>query len=648
MESSGVSARSLHYRVLSLDRNCKKALMVLADFIALPIALWSGYALRLSDWWPLDDMSPAWWLFIATPMVGLLVFMKLGLYRAVVRFMGVQAILAVFKGVVILAILMWLSAYVFDIDPFPRSVPINFALAALVYVGGSRLLMRNYYHWLIGYYIHKEPVLIYGAGGAGVQLSTALAGGAEYVPVGFLDDDASLWKTTVAGMPVYNPARIGELAASDGITHVLLAMPSASRSDRRMILERLAEYSVHVKTIPSMHELVSGESLETLREIEPEDLLGRESVPPIKHLLAHSIRDKVVLVSGAGGSIGSEICRQVLRNQPKALVLYELSEFALYSIEQELSKAAKAEGLNVPVYALLGSVLDADRVARVIERFQVQTIYHAAAYKHVPMVEHNVFEGVRNNALGTRVMAEAALEAGVERFVLISTDKAVRPTNVMGATKRFAELVLQDLAERSSNTVFSMVRFGNVLGSSGSVVPLFRRQIEAGGPVTVTHPDITRFFMTIPEAASLVIQAGSMAKGGDVFVLDMGEPVKIIDLARRMIQLMGYEVRSEQNPSGDIAIEFSGLRPGEKLYEELLIGADVISTEHPKIMRAHEEYLSAEQLQALLQQMNEAMARDDSHQARQLLQQAVSGFTPSSPNVDLLLKKVAPVQDVMR
>jgi FlaA1/EpsC-like NDP-sugar epimerase len=291
--------------------------------------------------------------------------------------------------------------------------------------------------------------------------------------------------------------------------------------------------------------------------------------------------------------------------------------------------------------------LDADRVARVIERFQVQTIYHAAAYKHVPMVEHNVFEGVRNNALGTRVMAEAALAAGVERFVLISTDKAVRPTNVMGATKRLAELVLQELAERSSTTVFSMVRFGNVLGSSGSVVPLFRRQIEAGGPVTVTHPDITRFFMTIPEAASLVIQAGSMAKGGDVFVLDMGEPVKIVDLARRMIQLMGYEVRSENNPGGDIAIEFSGLRPGEKLYEELLIGADVIGTEHPKIMRAHEEYLPREQLQALLQQMGTALAQDDSHQARQLLQQAVSGFTPSSPNVDLLLKKAAPVAGVV-
>ncbi len=647
MDSTGVSSRSLHYRVMTLGRNCKKALMVLADLIALPLALWSGYALRLSEWWPSAYMVEAWWLFIATPVVGLLVFMKLGLYRAVVRFMGAQAILAVFKGVVTLAVLMWASAYFFDIDKFPRSVPVNFALAALVYVGGSRLLVRNYYHWLIGHYVKKEPVLIYGAGGSGVQLSTALAGGGEYVPVGFLDDDPALWKTTVGGLPVYDPATIGRLIQAEGVTHVLLALPSASQSDRRRILERLADHAVHVKTIPSMPELVSGEALETLRDVDPEDLLGREPVPPVESLLASSIEDKVVLVSGAGGSIGSEICRQVLRNRPRALVLYEISEFALYSIEQELTKAAQAKGLDVPVHALLGSVLDAERVARVIERFGVQTIYHAAAYKHVPMVEHNVFEGVRNNALGTRVMAEAARAAGVGRFVLISTDKAVRPTNVMGATKRLAELVLQELAERSGNTVFSMVRFGNVLGSSGSVVPLFRRQIEAGGPVTVTHPDITRFFMTIPEAASLVIQAGSMAKGGDVFVLDMGEPVKIIDLARSMIQLMGYEVRSEQHPDGDIAIEFSGLRPGEKLYEELLIGADVIGTEHPKIMRAHEESLPAAQLIELLERMSAAMERGDSHAGRELLQQAVTGFVPSSPNVDLLLKADTQVSGVV-
>lgn len=636
MDSTGISRRSLHYRVLTLGRQYKKALMVLADFIALPLALWSGYALRLSQWWPAEYMIEAWWLFIATPLAGLVVFMKLGLYRAVVRFMGAQAILAVCKGVAILAMLMWAAAFFFDLDRLPRSVPIIFSLAALVYVGGSRLLMRNYYHWLIGHYMNKEPVLIYGAGGAGVQLSTALAGGAEYVPIGFLDDDASLWNTTVAGLPVHAPARIAQLIQAEGVTHVLLALPSASRAERRRILERLAEHAVHVKTIPSMPELVSGEALESLREIDPEDLLGREPVPPIPTLLAGSIEGKAVMVSGAGGSIGSEICRQVLRHRPRALVLYELSEYALYSIEQELRQAAAEQGLEVPLYALLGSVLDADRVRRIIDLFGIQTIYHAAAYKHVPMVEHNVFEGIRNNALGTRVMAQAALAAGVERFVLISTDKAVRPTNVMGATKRLAELILQDLARQSEHTVFSMVRFGNVLGSSGSVVPLFRRQIEAGGPVTVTHPEVTRFFMTISEAASLVIQAGSMARGGDVFVLDMGEPVRIVDLARRMIQLMGYEVRSEQTPHGDIAIEFSGLRPGEKLYEELLIGADVIGTEHPKIMRAHEEDLPSAQLLALLDGLEAAWQRNDSAEARRLLQQAVSGFRPSSSNVDWL------------
>ncbi|MBV0934610.1 polysaccharide biosynthesis protein [Marinobacterium sp. A346] len=610
--------------------------MVLADFIVLPIAIWSAFALRFSDWWPVGKMAEAWWLFVATPVVGLLVFMRLGLYRAVVRFMGAQAILAVFKGVVVLAVLMWGAAALFGLPAFPAAVPVNFALAALVYVGGSRLLVRNYYHWLIRHYMNKEPVLIYGAGGAGVQLAAALYGGAEYVPVGFLDDDRGLWKNTVSGMPVYDPSRTSELIRSEGVTHVLLALPSISRTERRRILERLAEHAVHVKTIPSMPELVSGESLEALRDVDPEDLLGREPVPPVDRLVASSIQNKVVMVSGAGGSIGSEICRHVLLNSPKALVLYELSEFALYSIEQELLKTAADRGGDVPVYAMLGSVLDCTRVKRIIARFGVQTIYHAAAYKHVPMVEHNVLEGVRNNALGTQVMAEAALELGVERFVLISTDKAVRPTNVMGATKRLAELILQELARRGSGTVFSMVRFGNVLGSSGSVVPLFRRQIEAGGPVTVTHPDITRFFMTIPEAASLVIQAGSMANGGDVFVLDMGEPVKIVDLARRMIQLMGYEVRSEQNPEGDIAIEFPGLRPGEKLYEELLIGTNVVGTDHPKIMRAHETDLPAEVLNPILDKMHMALEVHDSAMARALLQEAVSGFSPSAVDVDWL------------
>ncbi|MGB0466077.1 MAG: polysaccharide biosynthesis protein [Pontibacterium sp.] len=636
MELSGVSNTSLHYRVMTLSRNRKKIIMVIADFLALPMALWSGYAMRLAEWWPIDYMLAAWWLFLLTPVFGLLIFMKLGLYRAVVRFMGNQAIWAVVIGVALLALVMWSAAFIFKLEPFPRSVPINFALAALVYVGGSRLLVRNYYQWLLRYYTEKKPVLIYGAGGAGVQLALALAGGREYMPVGFLDDDRSLRDSVVGGVRVQSPEKIPELIERFRVTHVLLALPTISKVERKRILEALSEYPVHVKTMPSMPEIFSGEAVDSLRDVDAEDLLGREPVPPIQSLLDMSIRDKVVLVSGAGGSIGSEICYQVLKSSPTALVLYELSEFSLYSIEQELSKMNAALGGKTKIYPVLGSVLDAEHVGKVISHFSVNTIYHAAAYKHVPIVEHNLFQGIRNNAIGTRVIAEAARAANVERFVLISTDKAVRPTNVMGATKRLAELILQDLAKGESKTVFSMVRFGNVLGSSGSVVPLFRKQIEAGGPVTVTHPDITRFFMTIPEAASLVVQAGSMAKGGDVFVLDMGEPVRIIDLAKRMIQLMGCEIKSVDNPYGDIDIEFSGLRPGEKLYEELLIGDRVTGTEHPKIMRAQEEQLEREELLEILQHLEQAAEKGDCEAGRGLLQRAVSGFSPSSPIVDWL------------
>ncbi len=636
-EHYGASKKSAHYRFLSLGRNKKKAIMVLADLIALPLALWSGYALRLAEWWPVSYMQEAWLLFMLVPLAGVFIFMRLGLYRAIVRFMGAQAILAVCKGVVFLAVLLWLAAVWLQVNPFPRSVPINFALAALVYVGGSRLLVRSYYHWLLRNYIEKEPVLIYGAGGSGVQLATALGSGAEYLPVGFLDDNSASWKSTVNGLPVYDPADLKNLIDEHSIKHVLLALPSISHSQRKIILENLADYSVHVKTVPNMPDIISGEAVDSLRDVEPEDLLGRDAVPPIPALISRSIAQKSVLVSGAGGSIGSEICRQVIKHRPRSLVLYEMSEYALYLIEKELTEALAASKQDVSIYPVLGNVLDESRVSRVLEHFDIETIYHAAAYKHVPMVEHNIFEGIRNNSFGTKVIAQAAQTKGVERFVLISTDKAVRPTNVMGATKRLAELVLQDLASRSDKTVFSMVRFGNVLGSSGSVVPLFRKQINEGGPVTVTHPEITRFFMTIPEAASLVVQAGSMAKGGDVFVLDMGQPVKITELAERMIKLMGFEIKSSESPDG-IEIAFSGLRPGEKLYEELLIGEDVIGTEHSKIMRAQEEMLDQSELNVLLAEISEAIENEDSRQARSLLEGSVAGFKPSSPVVDWLQK----------
>lgn len=611
--------------------------MIGADIVALLLALWSGFALRLSEWWPEPYLMSSIWLFAVMPVVGVYVFMRLGLYRAVVRFMGAQAIWAVIKGVMLLALFLWSAVTVLQITPFPRSIPINFALAALVYVGGSRLLVRHYYHWVLKHHMNKKAVLIYGAGGAGVQLATALSDGREYYPVGFVDDDPSLWGVTIKSLPIYNPSLLESVVIDNDISHILLAVPNTSNKQRKQMLEKLEKYSLHVQTIPSMPELLSGQaSIEQLREVQIEELLGRDCVPPMKSLLTKCITDKSVLVTGAGGSIGSELCRQIVRQRPRQLILVEIGEYNLYQIELELGKIIVEEGLDVQVVALLGSVSDPARIKRVFDGFTINTVYHAAAYKHVPMVEHNVIEGVCNNVFGTRVVAEEAAKAKVSHFILVSTDKAVRPTNIMGATKRFAELILQGLASEEIDTVFSMVRFGNVLGSSGSVVPLFRKQIAAGGPLTVTHEDITRYFMTIPEAASLVIQAGSMAEGGDVFVLNMGDSVKISDLARRMIHLSGLEVKDEGNPEGDIEIEYTGLRPAEKLYEELLVGNNVVGTEHVKIMRANEEMLSWGSLVKSLVEMEEACLDANYYTIRRILQDVVLGYLPHDTIVDHL------------
>ncbi|WP_280545695.1 MULTISPECIES: nucleoside-diphosphate sugar epimerase/dehydratase [unclassified Halomonas] len=644
----------MHKCVTTMSRARKRLIMVVTDMVALPLALWSAYALRLAEWWPARFIEPYWWLFLVVPAVGVFTFARLGLYRAVVRFMGPQALWAVVKGSVLLALMMWAAAFFYQWQDFPRSVPVNFALVTLVYVGGTRLLVRSYYQWLIRHFTEKQAVAIYGAGGAGAQLAMALGNGREFYVAAFLDDDPALWGSIIKGVKVDCPGQAGQMVERLDIRRVLLAMPNASKAQRKQALDKLADLPVHVQTVPSMPEIVSGEaSLEQLREVELEDLLGRDPVPPRAELLDASIRDQVVMVTGAGGSIGSEMCRQVMKGAPRALVLYEVSEYGLYAIDQELEALKQEMGATFPIYPLLGSVCDRTRVEASLRRFGVNTVYHAAAYKHVPIVENNVLEGVRNNIHGTRVVAESAARLGVQRCVLISTDKAVRPTNVMGATKRMAELVLQDLAtrygtEKGHRTTFSMVRFGNVLGSSGSVVPLFRRQIARGGPVTVTHPEITRYFMTIPEAALLVIQAGSMAQGGDVFVLDMGEPVRIFDLARRMIQLTGLEVKDEANPDGAIEITFSGLRPGEKLYEELLIGDNVVGTSHPKIMRAREELLPEATLQELLEAFQQAEQRMDSHHACENLKRGVSGFAHSGEPCDLLLPgkpkgKVVPV-----
>lgn len=574
-------------------------------------------------------------------------FARLGLYRAVVRFMGPQALTAVIKGALLLALLMWASAYLYEWQMFPRSVPVSFALVTLVYVGGTRLLVRAYYQWLIKHYTEKEPVAIYGSGDSGVQLALALSNGREFDTVAFLDDDPALWNCTIKGVKVHDPARFKAVARELGIKRVLLAMPSATKAQRKQALDKLEDVPVRVQTVPSMPEIVSGiASVDQLREVELEDLLGRDPVLPQHDLVNASIRNKVVMVTGAGGSIGSEMCRQVVRGKPKALILFEVSEFGLYAINEELEAVRTEMSERFSIVPLLGNVCDRNRVEAAIHHYGVQTLYHAAAYKHVPIVENNVLEGLRNNVHGTRVVAESCASLGVERCVLISTDKAVRPTNVMGATKRMAELVLQDLATRYAlkgghRTIFSMVRFGNVLGSSGSVVPLFRRQIEKGGPITVTHPDITRFFMTIPEAALLVIQAGSMAEGGDVFVLDMGESVKIVDLARRMIQLTGLEVKDEEHADGDIEVVYSGLRAGEKLYEELLIGDNVVKTGHSKIMRAQEETLPHQELIALLGELQEAEQTLDCQRACELLKRGVNGFSHNGNIVDLLPRRPA-------
>ncbi|SDK74500.1 NDP-sugar epimerase, includes UDP-GlcNAc-inverting 4,6-dehydratase FlaA1 and capsular polysaccharide biosynthesis protein EpsC [Franzmannia pantelleriensis] len=632
-----------HRQVAELSRTKKRFIMIAADLVALPLALWSAYALRFAEWWPDRYIDPYWWLFFVTPVVGVYVFARLGLYRAVVRFMGPQALWAVVKGSCLLAVLMWAAAYFYQWQNFPRSIPVNFALVTLVYVGGTRLLVRTYYQWLVRHYTEKQAVAIYGAGGAGAQLALALSSGREFYVAAFLDDDPALWGSTIKGIKVYNPAEFDPLVESLKIERVLLAMPSATKAQRKHALDQLADAPVHVQTVPSMPEIVSGEaSLDQLREVDLEDLLGRDPVPPREELLDASIRHKVVMVTGAGGSIGSELCRQIMRGGPKALVLFELSEFSLYSIDQELEQLKQEMGEDFTIYPMLGSVCHRERIEAVIQHYGVQTLYHAAAYKHVPLVEHNILEGIRNNVVGTQVVAESAARLGVERCILISTDKAVRPTNVMGASKRMAELVLQGLAETTSSTVFSMVRFGNVLGSSGSVVPLFRQQIQAGGPVTVTHAEITRYFMTIPEAALLVIQAGSMAEGGDVFVLDMGDAVKIVDLARRMIKLSGLDVKDDKHPEGDIEVVFSGLRPGEKLYEELLIGDNVVGTAHPKIMRAQEEKLTPTQLTGLLEEIEEAQRQMNCHQACEILKRAVKGFQYGNPEVDLLLPATKP------
>jgi len=557
-----------------------------------------------------------------------------GLYASIVRYIGLSLIIVGVRATFVVTVVVMAIGAAAGILSAPIRVGIVFWAFSLILVAGGRLAARLF---LSRRNAHREAVIIYGAGRGGAQLVTSLIGGDDYLPVAMVDDNAELHGKRIHGLRVHSPERLESLVADKAATGVLLAMPSASRRRRRQVLRRLSEFPVRVQTMPEIRDIVSGKArVDDIKDVDVEELLGRNPVPPNPELMDACIRGKVVMVTGAGGSIGSELCYQILKLLPKRLVLFERSEAALYTVERGVRAIARKKNIDCEVVALLGSVHHEHRVREVMSVFGVKTVYHAAAYKHVPIVEHNVFEGIHNNILGTLYAARAALDSGAESFVLISTDKAVNPANVMGATKRFAELILQSMNSNSNTTKFSMVRFGNVLESSGSVVPLFKEQIKNGGPVTVTHRDIIRYFMTIPEAAQLVIQAGSMAKGGDVFVLDMGEPVKILDLAHRMINLMGMTVRDAEHPEGDIEIEFVGLRPAEKLYEELLIGSNVSGTEHPRIMRADEDCLTIEVLNRLLDELKQASQDLDYEKARKILLTAVKEYDPQNGIDDLI------------
>jgi FlaA1/EpsC-like NDP-sugar epimerase len=622
---------SLYRAILRLPRQTKRLVAVTADLIMIPLALLCAFAVDRHDVVPASLSHLA--LFPTAVMFSVPIFARLGLYRAVVRFMGSRATFAVVKGVTF-SLLPMLAVAGLLMSEMPWSVFVIYWAFALIYVGGSRFIVRSYLQRQRG---TGEQVIIYGAGEAGARLAFALSGGQGFVPVAFVDDNPSTHDTVIHGLEVYSPQRLPQLVDYLEVPRVLLALPSVSRHRRQEILNSLEPLGVHVQTMPDLPDIVSGNArVDDLRDVDTADLLGRDPVPPVLELLSHCISGKVVLVTGAGGSIGSELCRQIVKQKPRRLVLLELSELALYTIERELRQVIAAHSFDLELIALLGSVQQRLRMRELMQIYEIDTVYHAAAYKHVPLVEQNMIDGLQNNVFGTWHTAEAAIEAKVETFVLVSTDKAVLPTNVMGASKRFAELVLQALHQRNSPTRFCMVRFGNVLESSGSVVPLFRDQIRQGGPITVTHPEIIRYFMTIPEAAQLVIQAGAMGEGGDVFVLDMGKPVKIDDLARRLVKLVGLTVKDEENPDGDIEICYTGLRPAEKLYEELLIGNNVAGTQHPRIMRAIEESLGWRKIHEFLEQLQLATQTFNCARAREVLCQAVAGYTPACRVEDLV------------
>ncbi|MGI1677503.1 MAG: polysaccharide biosynthesis protein [Cellvibrionaceae bacterium] len=626
-------------RLFEAPRKTKRIISLSYDSLALAFALYFSICLRLGRF-EISLGTVEYATLAITLIISLFAFIQLGLYRAILRFMAHQALIHVALGVFISAATLAIASFFLN-SAIPRSVPIIYAFAALFFVGTPRLFIRSIV-LLLNKEAHqtKEKVIIYGAGNAGFQLASELQG-SKYKVMGFVDDNPKLHKTVLSGLTVFKPEKLPKLTKQWDTKHILLALGNTPRSKRSIIVNKLEPLGVSIKTMPAMNDVLSGKAkIEDIKDVDVEDLLGRDPVKPNPQLLDANIKNKNVLVTGAGGSIGSELCRQILKSSPKKLVLFELNEYNLYKIEQQLREQLSTLAQQPELVFMIGSVQNQRYLESIFTCHKINTIYHAAAYKHVPIIEDNIIEGVKNNILGTWSSAEAAINSKVESFVLISTDKAVRPTNIMGATKRVAELVLQALSKRQATTRFTMVRFGNVLGSSGSVVPLFRKQIKAGGPVTITHKDITRYFMTIPEAAELVIQAGSMGTGGDVFVLDMGEPVKIIDLATRMIHLSGLTLQDKTNPTGDIELEFAGLRPGEKLYEELLIGETVSGTEHSRIMRAEEISLEWDKIHQLLNDFNSNCKTCDTNKVKEILLSAPTGYQ-SNKKISNTLDKLA-------
>ena len=614
--------RKLQY----LPRLYKGLIMISSDVIILLFSLWISFVLGIESLWPIEFLQPNLWAFLLIPVIAIPLFLKLGLYRAVLQYVGSKVVVTSFQAITVICIFLGFLTMMLQTD-LPRSVILIFWFVANTLVIVSRFFFQGLiYSW--NFSLNNQiPIIIYGAGSAGIQLEEGLRRSSEYFPVAFIDDDSSKVGTIINHTRVHAFSELQAIVKKNKVKTVLLGISSLSELNRRELLKKLSTYAMEVKVIPSAADIVNGQvTIESIKHVDVSDILGRSAVEPKQSLLKRNILGKNILITGAGGSIGAELCRQIQLLSPNKIVLFDHSEFNLYTIHQELSQSKK----RAEIIPILASVSDEGCIEKAIREHKIQTIYHAAAYKHVPMVEINSVEGVGNNILGTYRAALAAMKYKVENFILISTDKAVRPTNVMGATKRFSELILQALHKKNSNTCFSMVRFGNVLDSAGSVVPLFRKQIKEGGPLTITHKDVTRYFMSIPEAVQLVLQAGAMAKGGDVFVLDMGEPIKIIDLAYKMIHLSGMNPIDKDNPDGDIKIKFLGLRPGEKLYEELLIGNNVKQSSHPRIMQANEEELTWNDIELALKLFKKAHFEKDERLVIELLDKYVDGYTPES------------------